>query len=678
MIRLFLVLILLIQLFVAGTAAQTSGTKQDSGVSLLFFWTITKNEVNNVDQYATLFKCLETNTNIKLCLNVSPVVIEKWLTNSPDLIETMKRLKRSNRLEITVSLWHDIIPPLVYDLDLVRSKISNITDWPKEKFAYPADISEQVSRSWELSNRVFGDVSVGMVPAMGAVSSEVIDYLVSRCKFNIFWMLVSDNIVADIDYLPSLVYKIKSVNTYKKMYFLLRENRWSKYLEMPDILVSPDDITKKFVDYLKQKYNQDNLPLFVIGLTGETFWLSSGPQGKQLIEKLFIRLNSEKEISLILPEEYFENKPFVPEIKNFVPSTWSENGFAAWVGEQQENAAWELLAKTRKSLEEYKNSGQAQVKEINSAFEEIYSAEDGENFYYFGTDYDTESKEKEEKMERDFRNRLVEVYKQIDLSPPSGLLHPLEGLTFLGTISRPPGSENQSAETVITRTETGFIISDAIGDDNGPGDYVYPQGNFAAGAFDIQKFSCSLTDQEIRFTFTLSPSEKVTGFGLATIDLYIDLNNRLGAGITQLLPDRGAYTTPESAWEYCLNIKGKTAVLSQSATGNVIREIGTYPAQFLTGPRECVVHIPRTVLRGSPRNWGYLVIVCGLSPTEYQDNKIMDVKEMPDTQSFGGAMSGKIAPPIIDLIPSIGSSQRTLLNTYKSGRAVQLPAARLQ
>ena len=83
---------------------------------------------------------------------------------------------------------------------------------------------------------------------------------------------------------------------------------------------------------------------------------------------------------------------------------------------------------------------------------------------------------------------------------------------------------------------------------------------FKPGSFDIREFSVSEGLDYVIFKVKLgiieNPWNSPSGISLQIIDVYIDLNNRIGAGSMQLLPGRNAYTGAEDAWEYAITVDG--------------------------------------------------------------------------------------------------------------------------
>ena len=114
------------------------------------------------------------------------------------------------------------------------------------------------------------------------------------------------------------------------------------------------------------------------------------------------------------------------------------------------------------------------------------------------------------------------------------------------------------------------------------------------------------------FVFKFAPAainnsaSNLSGFSHISIDLYIDVNHRINAGSTALLPGRPMKMAAEYSWEYALEISPTSVYLYRSGSMGA-KQIGKYRARVVNG--EITVSIPNTVLRGTPRSWGYAVLM---------------------------------------------------------------------
>jgi hypothetical protein len=101
----------------------------------------------------------------------------------------------------------------------------------------------------------------------------------------------------------------------------------------------------------------------------------------------------------------------------FTGSWIDENGslpgvdLGTWIGEAEENRAWELLGRTRDVL----TRERATPETVPAAFEAVYAAEGSDWFWWLGADQESGNDEEFDEL---FRLHLKNVYRSLDLEPP--------------------------------------------------------------------------------------------------------------------------------------------------------------------------------------------------------------------------------------------------------------------
>lgn len=352
-----------------------------------------------------------------------------------------------------------------------------------------------------------------------------------------------------------------------------------------------------------------------------------------------------------------------------VRSTASSVDFTPWIGDAEENRAWELLGGVRRSVNEYQNSGAANLRSLDLAKRTFYSAESGTFFDHFGAERETA---REEDLKRDFMATLSQVYRLMGQPVPPEIR---QGFARGGRA----GPAGEEADGGFERVGTALRWRDPANDDRGPGDYFYPTGaQFPTGAWDLRGFEVQPAEEDLTFVFEFTalpnPGGAPGGFSLPLIDVYMDINHSPGAGSQELLPGRPGMAEAGDAWEYALSADGWGARLFQSAPGQTPRSLGFFTV-VKTSATAFSVTIPRRYWRGEPEAWGFAVAVFGRSPGGAVP---MTVAVEPSPSSFGGAMAGRAAPPYIDLLVLEGGVQRRILGAYKAGQDITLPFVRAE
>lgn len=347
------------------------------------------------------------------------------------------------------------------------------------------------------------------------------------------------------------------------------------------------------------------------------------------------------------------------------PTSASPPDFTPWIGEPEENRAWELLGIARRAVENYQNSGGANLRALDLAKREIHGAESGAVFFALGAEGDAA---RDDDVRREFIATLAQVYQIMGQPVPPEIRQ---------GFSRSPLPVNGVPEPDGTFERDGTILRwrDAVSDDRGPGDYFYPTGSYPAGSWDLRSFEVRPTEDAVLFRYELTalsnPGRAPGGFSLSLVDTYIDINRSPGAGSQDLLAGRPGLVEATDAWEYALSVDGWGGRFYQFVPGQPPRLLGTF-AVTRDGPGAFVVSVPVRILRGSPESWGFGVAVFGLGA----DGRPLPVAVDPGPDRFGGAVADRIAPPFIDVLTPPGVSQRRTLGIYKSGQDITLPFVR--
>jgi len=136
----------------------------------------------------------------------------------------------------------------------------------------------------------------------------------------------------------------------------------------------------------------------------------------------------------------------------------------------------------------------------------------------------------------------------------------------------------------------------------------------------------------------------------APIDIYVDMNGQPNVGTPTFLPGRGFTTSAIDAWEYALAWSGQTATLYRTQGMGTYAAVQTFPVTV--DGNKFRVTVPAEMMRGSPRRWGYQVLV------------------------MTGAPATKLT--ITDIIDPLEISQKDLWRDLSSGQRSDIPFVRIR
>jgi carbohydrate-binding DOMON domain-containing protein len=204
-------------------------------------------------------------------------------------------------------------------------------------------------------------------------------------------------------------------------------------------------------------------------------------------------------------------------------------------------------------------------------------------------------------------------------------------------------------------------FQDPIGDDDGPGTYVYPTDRvYVRGSFDLTGFTLKKNGAKIEVAASVNanlddPWSMGTGFATQMIFIFIDQDGKQGSGHTAGLPGLNIQFAPEHAWEKVIilspqqpdRVKAEVAKKAADMMGDVI-----VPARTRGAGRTITAVIETAALgTGDPTSWSYQVIV--QSNDGFASNSDLltrKVNEYEGQHRFGGGSDGECDPHVLDLL----------------------------
>jgi len=108
------------------------------------------------------------------------------------IIPKYKEVAQRGQIELSASPYFHPILPLLYDTDIARQSVSQIS-LPDNRFAYPEDAVTQIQMAIDYFKSKFGKAPKGMWPSEGSVSEQIIPLLVDA---GIEWIATDEEILA--------------------------------------------------------------------------------------------------------------------------------------------------------------------------------------------------------------------------------------------------------------------------------------------------------------------------------------------------------------------------------------------------------------------------------------------------------------------------------------------------
>ncbi|MFN0157721.1 MAG: carbohydrate-binding module family 20 domain-containing protein [Bacteroidota bacterium] len=364
----------------------------------------------------------------KVMANV--ILIHKQLLYSPE--------KQRGQVEVITTPYYHPILPLIYDSDL--AKICQPRDALPSRYSYPQDAEAQVARAVKMYKEVFGVAPTGMWPGEGSVAQPVLNIL---RRNGILWT------ASDVKVLTRSEPKNQHNTTAYRfpagtdrggsdvsMALVFRDTELSDRIGFKYQNFKGEDAAEDFIRTILSfapKSDQEDVLITVI-LDGENAWewYRQDIDGKEFLNAFYRKLSnlySTRQIITTTTTEYLNGNPNrdiqphpinqLPGMTSLWPGSWINGNYDTWIGEQEENKAWEYLLRARQDLEKSglkqpdpnANPPKQGTKAWNTymTWEAMYAAEGSDWFWWYGNDQSAPAGD--EPFDVAFRIHLENMYK---------------------------------------------------------------------------------------------------------------------------------------------------------------------------------------------------------------------------------------------------------------------------
>ncbi len=347
-----------------------------------------------------------------------------------------RELQDAGQIEVTFTPYTHPILPLLYDTNLAKIGLPDVK--LPERFSFPNDAIAHLQKGTAKYKELFGREPRGMWPAEGSVSQEIVK-MVSDA--GVQWMASGEQVLARSIGLDGFTRNSKDViqeaDQLYRPYYVQQGDGRPVLMVFRDLLISDKvgftysgtpgqeaaaDLLQRLRDIqARLKEEKATGPhLVTILLDGENAWEYYDNDGKAFLNALYQQLSDAKDVVTITPSEYLAKFPEQRKIEKLWAGCWFTPDFSTWIGEDEENQAWNYLLKTRMMLVNRKNT--VSEKQYNDAMELMYFAEGSDWFWWYGSDQSTADERAFDNM---YRQTLIDIYRTMAEEVPDYLYAPI-------------------------------------------------------------------------------------------------------------------------------------------------------------------------------------------------------------------------------------------------------------
>jgi alpha-amylase/alpha-mannosidase (GH57 family) len=424
------------------------------------------------------------------------------------------------QIELTTTPYFHPIMPLVYDTNIAR-RCQPQSPLPAQ-FTAPDDVRAHLRLAQELHEKTFGRRARGLWPSEGSIAPEIIP-LMAEAGFDYF---ASDegNLFKSLRHDPAWMNRtVDHLELFQgwrvhaggaSIQALFRDRPLSDFIGFDAARNETSRAVDHLIGHLKNiaavaPTGRGVTPLI---LDGENAWEAFPDGGETFLSSFYQALTTTPELRLRRMGDYFDEFPSQAETTTLHSGSWIRSDYDIWIGDPEENKAWEWLKETRHFLVEREKQGGATPERLTEAWWEIYAAEGSDWFWWYGPDFTIDTDLLFDEL---FRTHLQNVYRLLDVDPPAHLEVP---------ICLPSAALNYSKPLNL-------IAPDLTGDNEHFFDWL------GAGELDLTRQATAM------FQGDRIGQRLLFGFGPETFYLRLDLSHRPEAVVIRILLPHAARIT---------------------------------------------------------------------------------------------------------------------------------------
>lgn len=363
-----------------------------------------------------------------------------------EIIPLYKKLHLSGQVELSVTPYYHPILPLLCDTRIAQEAMPRAT-LPQERFRHPEDARAQVNLGIGYFKELFGFVPQGMWPSEGSVSDEVLE-VIAACGLQ--WVATDEEVLArSLDgglghHKEQLYHPWTFAAQQGELGIFFRDHQLSDLIGFTYSQWDPRRAVADFTGRIRQIRQQlgGGDCVVPIILDGENAWEFYQDNAYDFLSGLYAGIAASDDLRLVTCSEALQQSRRERRLHHIHPGSWINANYGIWIGHPEENLAWDLLTRARRTLEErhpqaadiLAHAGEDGDPQARMLCTSLYAAEGSDWFWWYGDDHFSPHSDRFDYL---FRRHLTNVYNLLGVEPPRELLEPIKKKTPAGLVREP-------------------------------------------------------------------------------------------------------------------------------------------------------------------------------------------------------------------------------------------------
>lgn len=342
------------------------------------------------------------------------------------ILPRYRSLAETGRVELSTTPFFHPISPLIIDTEIARRAMPQATLPPR--FRWPEDLRSHLKLAIEQHEQLFGFRPTGLWPSEGAVCPE----LISIWKELGFQWFATD----EDNLFRSLTFESGGTHDRVELYTpfeaewggaslcsIFRDRSLSDFIGFSASRNPPREAANFIMHHIRgivtATRSKPN-PIVSIVLDGENAWEYFPDGGQSFLNAWYNELAQNDEWQTVTMTDYATRPIERRCLRQLHSGSWIQGNYDVWIGDPEENLAWQLLGETRQWWENWKTNVSPEI--AQRVWMEIYAAEGSDWFWWYGPDFATDNDLLFDEL---FRIHLQNVYKLCGVRPPDSLFFPI-------------------------------------------------------------------------------------------------------------------------------------------------------------------------------------------------------------------------------------------------------------
>jgi alpha-amylase/alpha-mannosidase (GH57 family) len=352
------------------------------------------------------------------------------------IVPEYRKLQDSGQAELCTSPFYHPIMPLLLDPQLGRKANPGLPAYDLE-FDWEEDVRAQLSAALDLMENTFGRRPQGFWPSEGGVSERVIQIM---GQMGIAWTASDEHVLSrslphelernsrfEIT-VPELLYQPYSLPASPVRIFFrdqLLSDLIGFYYQKFSAADAADDLYRRIKDIARAAPEGLTIPII---LDGENAWEFYPRSGRDFLRAFYRRLSEDDGIETVTFSQAVEGP--CRELAKLNAGSWINANFDIWIGDREDQRAWELLKQARDAFTAAKDGlDWEQVKAIE---ELLHICQGSDWFWWYGRENYTPDIVVFDNL---FRQNLIRIHQILKQQVPDALNRPIAGAVHAGRLN---------------------------------------------------------------------------------------------------------------------------------------------------------------------------------------------------------------------------------------------------